>query len=199
MAQIKKTEVRDAILNAAFRLFSAQGYSATALTAISKAAGISKANLYVYFDSKLDILYTIYEPWMRTRIARLEADIAQVPDSRGKLRTLIRALWRDIPSEENGFVNNIMQALSSALPVDQYRPTLVNWLEERITALLETILSPDRLKLFQGTRIAQILIMALDGYAIHYHLRPKEDDVDDASIEAMVSLILGGPGPAPRG
>lgn len=191
MAQKKKAEVRDAILEAAFELFSAQGYAATALTEIGKAAGVSKANIYVYFESKLDILYATYEPWVRARVARLEADIAAIPDARDKLRTLIRALWRDIPSEENGFINNIMQAASSASPRDQYRPTLLLWLEERITALLESALSPERLAALRGSRIAQVLIMALDGYAIHYHLRPTERNVEDATIEAMVDLILG--------
>ncbi|MET0207993.1 MAG: TetR/AcrR family transcriptional regulator, partial [Burkholderiaceae bacterium] len=62
MAQHKKTEVREAILEGAFELFSTQGYAATTLSQIAKSAGVSSGNIYIYFESKLDILYAIYDP-----------------------------------------------------------------------------------------------------------------------------------------
>ena len=61
MAQTKKGDVHAAILAAAFAQFSARGYSETSIPAIAAAAGISTANVYRYFPSKLAILYTLYE------------------------------------------------------------------------------------------------------------------------------------------
>lgn len=46
------TDKRAEILNAAARLFAAQGFSATGVQQITEAAGVNKAMLYYYFGSK---------------------------------------------------------------------------------------------------------------------------------------------------
>ncbi|MGZ5843227.1 MAG: TetR/AcrR family transcriptional regulator, partial [Xanthobacteraceae bacterium] len=56
MAQIKKKEIRHAILDAAYKLFSKRGYSDTNIANIARTAGVAPANVYVYFPSKLEIL-----------------------------------------------------------------------------------------------------------------------------------------------
>ena len=78
MAQTKKDDVRGAILTAAFAKFSSKGYSVTTIPAIAAAAGISTANVYRYFPSKLAILYTLYEPWLVERLDRLEARLERI-------------------------------------------------------------------------------------------------------------------------
>ena len=121
MVQVKKEQVRKAILAVAWRLFSRRSYQRTTLSQIAREAGISSANLYVYFDSKLDILYAVYEPWMRERLMRLEAKVARLDRPLDRVRLILRALWKDIPAEENGFVNNIVQAISTVAEGEQYR------------------------------------------------------------------------------
>ena len=74
MGQFKKTEVYDAILRSAKALFSEYGYYHTSLPKIAAGAGISTANVYVYFKSKVEILYAIYDPWLRARLAKLAAE-----------------------------------------------------------------------------------------------------------------------------
>ena len=113
MSQVKKSEVKAAILASAHRLFGRNGYNDTSIARIAADAGISTANVYVYFRSKIEILYAIYDPWMRARLSRLERELARISDPRRRLKKLFRTLWRDIPAEDNGFANNIMQALSS--------------------------------------------------------------------------------------
>ena len=38
---------------------------------------MSTANVYVYFSSKLDMLFTIYGPWLQERLDRLERVLAR--------------------------------------------------------------------------------------------------------------------------
>ena len=89
MAQVKKPAVREAILDAAHRLFREQSYNGTTLSQIAGEAEISTANLYSYFPSKFDILYSIYDPWLRERLKRLEIELAAIRNSRKRLKHLI--------------------------------------------------------------------------------------------------------------
>ena len=89
MGQVKKAEIHAAIQGTALRLFSRKGYARTSLEEIARGAGVSTANVYIYFASKLEILYSIYEPWMGERLDRLEAGLAREPNARRKLNS-----WR---------------------------------------------------------------------------------------------------------
>ena len=190
MGQVKKREVREAILAAALRSFSKNGYARTTLAEIAHSANISTANLYVYFRSKLEILYAIYDPWLRDRFAELEIRLSRVKTPRAKLRMLLKTLWRDLPAEKNGFVNNIMQAISSATPGDRYRPTLLKWMEEHLDRMLQSALPPARRRRFVGVRLAHLLVMAFDGFIIYHHIEPGEP-LDRATLDAVCSMLLG--------
>ena len=191
MVQRKKPQVREAILAAAFRLFSRRGYAATMVADIAREAGVSPGNVYIYFHSKLEILYAIYDPWLRARIDALERQLTTVRSPRMRLRQLLIALWREIPAEENGFLNNIMQAISASNPSEGYRTTLVRWLETRVAAMMNDALPASRRRRFAKVRLAHVLIMAFDGFAIDYHLHPRRRTIDDRTIDLLTEMLLG--------
>jgi AcrR family transcriptional regulator len=190
MVQVKKAEIREAILRAALELFSRQTYQRTTLSQIAHKAGVSSANLYVYFDSKLDILYAVYEPWMHKRLLLLEAKLQGVERPIDRLRLLLRALWKEIPAEENGFLNNIVQALSTAESGQRYKTTLLKWMEQKIGDMLGATLPPRRALIVDEARMAHVLVMALDGYSIHKHVNPR-GTADEATIDMIARLLLG--------
>jgi len=192
MAQVKKPQARTAILDAALRLFRRQSYHATTLAQIAREAGMSSANLYVYFDSKLDILYAVYEPWMHARLNLLHEKVKRIDVPIERLRLVLHTLWKEIPAEESGFVNNIVQALSTAAPGERYKPGLLNWMEERISAMIREALPPERRAMVDEARLAHLMVMALDGYSIHNHVNPRGVAVD-ATIDVVANLLLGKP------
>jgi AcrR family transcriptional regulator len=168
MVQRKKDGVRDAICAAAFRLFSEQGYSATSLPQIAREAGISTANVYVYFGSKLEVLFSVYAPWLRERLDRLDGTLARIEDPRRRLERLLLALWRDLPRESNGFANNVMQAISTSAPDGEYSPALREFFQRRVAAWVQRCTAgSDR----QADRIASVLLMAFDGFAMNARLK----------------------------
>ena len=190
MGQVKKPEVREAILKTALQLFSKKGYARTTLEEIARGSGVSPANVYVYFRSKLEILYAIYDPWMRERLTSLEAKIGTLNDPRKKLRVLLTTLWRDMPAEKNGFVNNIMQAISSATPRDRYKPHLLKWMEEHLERMLRMALPSKRQTQLANARLAHLLVMAFNGYIIYHHVNPRAP-LDDDTVEAVCAMFLG--------
>jgi len=56
----EKLAHRQAILDAAVRLFSEKGYFNTTLDEVAQRAEFSKGTLYLYFSSKEDMLFTIF-------------------------------------------------------------------------------------------------------------------------------------------
>jgi AcrR family transcriptional regulator len=192
MPQFKKPQVEQAILRSAFELFSRRGYSATTLPQIAKGAGISPANIYIYFGSKLDVLWAIYEPWLRATVEQLQERIAAIAAPRERLRTLLTALWRDIPRAKNGFANNVMQAVSTATPEEGYDPGLLAWVEERVAAMIRDSVPPARRRLLGDARFSHVLMMAFDGFVINHHLRPGAP-CSAATVELVCDLILGSP------
>jgi len=191
MAQVKKPEVEQAILRSAFELFSRQGYAATTLPQIATGAGVSPANVYIYFRSKLAVLYAIYDPWLRGRNERLERRLAEISSPRERLRTLLTALWRELPRERNGFANNVMQAVSTATPEEGYNPALLAWVEERVAAMIRDAVPPARCRLLGDARFSHMLMMAFDGFVINHHLRPGAP-CGAATIDLVCDLLLGG-------
>jgi len=83
MPQVKKREMRQAILDGSYLLFRKQGYYQTTLRQIAREAGTSLANVYVYFASKYEIVFEIYDPWMTAKITQLEREAARIkhPDT----------------------------------------------------------------------------------------------------------------------
>src|SRR3984957_19983869 len=122
MAQIKKIEIKQAILDAAYELFSKYGYSDTNITDIARSAGVAPANVYVYFRSKLEILFSIYELWLTKQFDDLERSLLGIREPRPRLRKILATVWPNIPSADIGFANNMMQAISTTAMREGYSP-----------------------------------------------------------------------------
>lgn len=167
MSQRKKEGVREAILDASFRLFRDHGYNETSIPAIARAAGISTANVYVYFKSKLDILFTIYEPWLEERLDRLERSLRRIKVPEQRLQRLLLAVWSELPQEANGFANNVIQALSTSGRGEVYSPHLRQLFQQRVAGWIEGCLE---LSAHESAILAGVVLMAFDGFAINVHL-----------------------------
>lgn len=59
MAQVKKDEIKQAIMDAAINTFFQNGYLNTKMNHIAEKANISVGNIYRYFSNKDDLFYTV--------------------------------------------------------------------------------------------------------------------------------------------
>ncbi|SOZ34910.1 TetR/AcrR family transcriptional regulator [Cupriavidus neocaledonicus] len=199
MPQVKKAGMREAILAAAFDLFCRKGYTATTMSEIARAAGMTVANLYVYFDAKLLIFYEIYTPWLLARVDSLRESVRKFPTPRTRLRRIIVGLWGDIPAADHSFANAMIEALASA-PQDTAKPNnLLEQCEIAITELILESLPPERAHLASNRLLSHILWMAHDGFAINSRIGDTRDL--EAIATLMTEMLLGPeevPQPAPR-
>jgi AcrR family transcriptional regulator len=86
-------QTRAAIIEAALGLFRENGYEATTMRAIARAAGVSIGNAYYYFGSKEELIQEFYARNTAEHVAAsapvLAAETAFAPRLRGTLRALI--------------------------------------------------------------------------------------------------------------
>ncbi|MGE3986555.1 TetR/AcrR family transcriptional regulator [Pseudorhodoplanes sp.] len=191
MAQVKKARIRDAIIESAYRLFRKQSYLGTSIAQIGRAAGIAPSNVYVYFNSKFEIFYAVYEPWLKRRFARLERQLSEIPDPDGRLLHILRTVWLELPVEDNGFANNLMQAVSTTGRDEPYRSDLLSRSESALSELLRRALPARRHVVIEHDRLAHILLMAFDGFVVRHHVGGTRPDMEEIA-NIMKLLIVGG-------
>jgi AcrR family transcriptional regulator len=192
MGQVKKEAVRTRILDAAARLFEEKGYVSSTTGQIAERAGLSVANIYVYFPSKIDIAFAIFEPWMAERISQIEMEAASIRDPQKRLAHVLARLWRDIPYERNNYFNNFIQAIAVTTMRDGYKPSILLSMRGRIRALIYDCLPETRRDAVDIEAVTHIAIMAFDGFVINGHLDPKSVCTSEM-IEATCKLLLGAP------
>lgn len=188
MVQVKKKQVRQAILDSAYDLFSERGYHSTTLQEVAELAGIGVSSLYSYFPSKLHLLYAVFEPWHKGEFEQLEKRILKMKSPRDRLFALLLGLWRDIPIANIGLTNSLMEALASADPEQKKPVPLLKWTEERLIQMLKAAL-PDGGTRLDHDALSTLFIMAYDGFVINRRLNDLRD-IERLS-NAMCDILLG--------
>src|SRR5689334_24835305 len=77
------------VLQHAAQIFCEKGYEGASMRDLSRAAGMSLAGLYHYFDSKEDLLYLIQKHTFRTIIERLQERLKESEDVEQRVRIFI--------------------------------------------------------------------------------------------------------------
>ena len=91
---------RRRILEAAARVFAANGYTGTRVGDIAKEADIAYGLVYHYFQSKEDVLNTLFlENWAITLkvVEQIDADGGTLPDKLGAIAGFFLQAWREAP------------------------------------------------------------------------------------------------------
>jgi TetR/AcrR family transcriptional regulator, fatty acid metabolism regulator protein len=81
---------RERILRAAIDVFAQSGYFNAKVSEIARAAGVADGTIYLYFDSKEDLLISVFREHTRNYLQSLERDLANVKGPEERMRTAIR-------------------------------------------------------------------------------------------------------------
>ncbi len=85
MSRPRSDEKRQAILDAAVRVFAERGIAHAPTWAISKAAGVAEGSLFTYFESKDELMGELYRELRQSFSQRLEG-IPREADAQTRLR-----------------------------------------------------------------------------------------------------------------
>lgn len=84
-------ERHDHILRAGTRVIAREGYQKASMRAVAKAAGVSLANIYHYFDSKEKILFVIQFRTFNSLLTTIQEKLHGVDDPIEQLRAMVQA------------------------------------------------------------------------------------------------------------
>ncbi|VVE00695.1 HTH-type transcriptional regulator SrpR [Pandoraea morbifera] len=201
MPQVKKEDIRQAILEASQALFLEKGYVDTTMVQIAKRAGISHANIYSYFTAKLQVFFCVYEKWFKARVTAIEADVLAAHGAHVRMRTLLAGILVQLPRLDNGFSHNLVQALATVSPGDPYDPALLQWFRERLSGMLAACAPSLARDGVRRARLVDILVLTFDGCLVNHHVNPASLP-DVAMLEEFVTAFLSlepvEPAPAPH-
>ena len=186
MVQVKKKQVRQAIVDSAYDLFSERGYHSTTLQDVAELSGVGVSSLYSYFPSKLHLLYAVFEPWHKGEYDELEKRILRLKSPRDRLFALLLGLWRDIPIANIGLTNSLMEALASADPAQEKPVPLLKWSEERLARMIKAALPEVQV---DHDALSTLFIMAYDGFVINRRLNDLRDV--ERLAAALCDILLG--------
>jgi len=97
----KKTRTREAIRQAAYRLFSEQGYDATSVDRIAEEAEVSPSTVFRYFPTKEDIVLSDeYDPLLRDALVARPADEPPVTALRNAMLEVFEQAMHQEPGRE---------------------------------------------------------------------------------------------------
>src|SRR5580700_9255275 len=94
MARPKSEDKRNAILDAATRLFAERGLTAAPTSEISKRAGVAEGTLFTYFETKSDLINALYRA---IKFELADAMMSGFPRKKS-IRARLRHVW-------DGYVN----------------------------------------------------------------------------------------------
>ena len=142
---------REQILSAAAKVFATEGFDRASMTQLARECGISKANIYHYYDGKDAILFDILDSYLsalRDRVVGI--DVAGLDPEARLLRTVSEILqaYQGADHEHQVQINGM-----SALPEAQqkllrgYQRDMVGYVSDTIRAIAPDVFGDDAAKL----------------------------------------------------
>lgn len=105
-----RSRQRQLILKAAKQLFKLKGVERVSFEDIAKKASLARPSIYVYFESKSDLVSALLEEAHPVLFAEIEAAMASKSTAREKVEAFFNANLRIVASGQHDFVFSILHS-----------------------------------------------------------------------------------------
>ena len=173
LQQRKRDLVREAIARAAWELFAAEGYEASTVAAIARAAGVSRRTFFRYFSSKEDVVVGTSDALAEDLLAALaarprgEPPLAAIQEA---LTTVVAARLAE-PREARAIVRLLRESRTLRRAMLERHARM----EERLAALLARMTGADRRRDPTPALLAFVTRALLDtAFNVWYDQRPRD-------------------------
>jgi len=185
------------ILKAALKTFSKKGFAATKLVEVAKEAGVSKATLYLYFESKEALFKAVVSEFVLPQIAKAEE---QAEDYNGPIKDLLLALveqWRtNILETDLSGIPKMLMAEATNFPdlANFYLENVIRRSHQFIAKLIDIGIQRGEFRECNSLHTARAFMTPLVFTAIWKNsLAPFDDSYDiDEQIEFNMDIFMRG-------
>ena len=181
---------REKILTAAAHVFAHHGVASASMAEVAKNCGISKGNIYHYYDSKLAILFEILDSYLsrlRGRIIAIKLDSGDVAGSLEKLCAEILDAYDGMDDEHKIQTEGI-----PLLPEDQQ--TVLKGYQRDMVHHVETFLSAANKSLQSNPQTRRAATMSVFGMLNWFYMWNTHNDADGlaAYAKTVAAITMGG-------
>ena len=189
--QSRSEETRARILSAAETLFAQQGYDATGLTTLCTTAGVSKGAFYHHFPSKQAVFLALFEDWLKTVDAGLEAARKRtVPETLTNMSRMLPFIFVQADGQLPMFLEFWLQASrdetvwkAMAAPYRRY--------QEFFAGLVKQGIAEGTFRQVDPHSAAQVIVSFAVGMLLQGLIAPQDTDWQKATEQSMKILMKG--------
>lgn len=197
MREAGRAEKRARILEAAARVFASKGFFSSTVAEVAREAKVADGTIYLYFQSKDDLLLRLVDARMEALREAMEAALAPTEDPREKLATFIRYHLRMVaqsPLEAQVLIVELRQSGSERKRAlaELMRPYLAI-----LSGIVEEGIAQGVMRPLDPRPVRHAIFGALDEVALSWLLRGRRFDLEE-NARQLADLFIGGLGIPPQ-
>lgn len=186
-------EKREKILNAAIQVFAAKGFHYARVSDVAKEAGVADGTIYLYFNSKDDLLISLFEEKMEKIVQTFQQEVAQFDDAQGRLKKFIELHLNMVAQAPSLAEVMTVELRQSSKFMREYKAPMFG---AYLDLLRDIIIFGQQNKEIDEKRdpnlLKRILFGALDELSLYWVHAKKPSSVLDQSIEELWLLCTNG-------
>jgi TetR/AcrR family fatty acid metabolism transcriptional regulator len=190
---------RERILLAAVKVFAKNGFHATRVSEVAKAAGVADGTIYLYFRSKDELLVSLFEDRVNRLLSYMQDELPKLTSAPAKLRRVIELQLGLLEGERDlAEVVTVILRQSTKLIKEYAAPKFLAYLDAIAKVVSEGQAAGDFRKDVSPHLVARATFGALDGIALLWALGRAEQGALARSAGQLADVMLRGLAPSPR-
>lgn len=190
--KVKTNGKYEAILRAAIKVFSQNGFFNSKVADVAKAAGVADGTVYLYFKNKDDILVSIFNHVTEQALERGRVTLAEIEDPIEKLKRIVASHLEMYARDRDLAVVFQVELRSSTKFMEQFSATKVT---DYLDVIGSVIAQGQKRGVFRKDLnpklTAKILFGALDEMVTNWVLTRKRYSLM-ATAEPLIDVFLNG-------
>lgn len=192
----RSRDKRDRILKAAVKVFARNGFHATRVSEVAKAAGVADGTIYLYFKSKEELLVSLFEDRVSKLLAFMQDSLPKLPSAPERLRAVIDMQLGLLEGErELAEVITVILRQSTRLMKEFAAPKFLAYLDAIATIVQEGQAAGDFRQDVSPSIAARAVFGALDGITLTWALGRAEQGALARAATQLADILLRGLAP----
>ncbi|MFO0672412.1 MAG: TetR family transcriptional regulator [Polyangiaceae bacterium] len=186
---------RDRILDAAVRVFAKEGFHATKVSDIARAAGVADGTIYLYFASKEELLVSLFEDRVERLLRYMERELEKLDTPPARYRRIVElqlGIFQD--ERELAEVVTIILRESTKLIKEFAAPKFMTYLDAIAKVVAEGQARGDFRADVSPHLVARATFGALDGIALTWAVSRGEPEALTRAAAQLADFLLRGLG-----